>query len=99
MTEQLQYIDLCAAINHAQTYTLPYPREWMLLKHELKQEWCRAHDVLVPPLDTVVDLTAPTVSDAEREFSADAYAKMMSQSSKLQDAKQVPWWDFFLKVQ
>lgn len=93
------YIDVCAALNHAHTNALPYPREWILLKQELKQEWCRAHGVVLPPLESLADLSAPDVSDSERAFSADAYTKMMSRSSKLRDEKQVPWWDFFLKVQ
>lgn len=94
-----RYIQLCAAINHAQTHSLPLPREWLLLKKELKHEWCQAHGIIMPAVDAAVNLNGPDISTAEREFSAVAYTDMMSQSSEITDAKQVPWWDFFLKVQ
>lgn len=94
-----KYIEVCAAINHAHTHGLALPREWLLLKKELKQEWCRVHSVVMPAVDTVTNLRRDDVSDAERQLSAAAYTNLMLHSSKLQDEKQVPWWDFFLKVQ
>lgn len=94
-----QYIDLCAALNYARTYNMPYPREWVLLKQELQLEWCHKHEISIPVIDTFVDMRVTAVSDGERKFSADAYTKLMSHSNKTPGEKQVPWWDFFLKLQ
>jgi hypothetical protein len=92
-----EYIQLCAALNHATTFKCPYPLEWEERATELHHAWYQQlgtgaqsrwqhHSVKHAP---------PQV----QAFCTEAYNTLLStctQGPQAQTTCQKPWWDYFL---